>query len=459
MVKNIYKPYFTLFITRQWAFCAKRSWDPFVPLPFGSYIPYCRGNDPTSSIKNGLRINDDVELIPRAYQLAIYDSINRHGNTLVVLPTGLGKCLEYSQPILLNNGNLVKIGDLFEKSRGAVVKRTPDLISVTPKERIEVISLNDALKFVDAKIVGIHKIRTGTKLKKITTAAGSEIIVTPEHPLLTLNEKLEWKQANSFIVGENLAIPAHLPEPHSSEKISIVKIFLEINSNAACFVVGKSGLNFKECRLQTAIERFEDTKKANEWIEYVFVTGGKANTTPIKAVKEISPDLFYWAGLIIAEGTSYGSIKFFNEDYGMLSDFSSISENIFGLKATKIKGGLRLQSTALHYFARNLFNIRNQHSREKTISGFVMRASNKHTAQFLSALYDGEGSVRKDGLIEFITASKELAHQLCYLLLRFGIRGRYKKKLASATNSSRPKIREYYRDLYRRHSRFASFQK
>jgi Fanconi anemia group M protein len=34
-----------------------------------------------------------VELVPRAYQLAIYNSINAHGNTLVVLPTGLGKTL------------------------------------------------------------------------------------------------------------------------------------------------------------------------------------------------------------------------------------------------------------------------------------------------------------------------------------------------------------------------------
>ncbi len=34
-----------------------------------------------------------MELIPRAYQLAIYNSIIRNGNTLVVLPTGLGKTL------------------------------------------------------------------------------------------------------------------------------------------------------------------------------------------------------------------------------------------------------------------------------------------------------------------------------------------------------------------------------
>lgn len=34
-----------------------------------------------------------MQLVPRAYQLSIYNSIMQHGNTLVVLPTGLGKTL------------------------------------------------------------------------------------------------------------------------------------------------------------------------------------------------------------------------------------------------------------------------------------------------------------------------------------------------------------------------------
>ena len=34
-----------------------------------------------------------MQLTPRAYQLAIYNSILQNGNTLVILPTGLGKTL------------------------------------------------------------------------------------------------------------------------------------------------------------------------------------------------------------------------------------------------------------------------------------------------------------------------------------------------------------------------------
>lgn len=34
-----------------------------------------------------------MEIVPRSYQQAVYESIKKHGNTLVVLPTGLGKTL------------------------------------------------------------------------------------------------------------------------------------------------------------------------------------------------------------------------------------------------------------------------------------------------------------------------------------------------------------------------------
>src|SRR5271157_1452865 len=44
-------------------------------------------------VKNLLRQKGIVQKVPRAYQLAIYNSIKQHGNTLVVLPTGLGKTL------------------------------------------------------------------------------------------------------------------------------------------------------------------------------------------------------------------------------------------------------------------------------------------------------------------------------------------------------------------------------
>ena len=50
---------------------------------------------------------------------------------------------------------------------------------------------NSSLKLEKRKIVAIHKIKTKEPLLKITSYGGAEIIVTPEHPLLTLNKKLE----------------------------------------------------------------------------------------------------------------------------------------------------------------------------------------------------------------------------------------------------------------------------
>jgi len=51
------------------------------------------GNAPPESLKTAFGIINSVQLVPRAYQLSIYNSVKSHGNTLVVLPTGLGKTL------------------------------------------------------------------------------------------------------------------------------------------------------------------------------------------------------------------------------------------------------------------------------------------------------------------------------------------------------------------------------
>jgi ERCC4-related helicase len=375
----------------------------------------------------------------------------QYGNTLVVLPTGLGKCLEFSQPVLLADGTLKKIGELFENSKGEVIKNKKNHITIRPKKALKVISLNNDLKLEKRKAIAIHKIKAGKNLLKITTAAGAEIIVTPEHPLLTLEKELKWKRADRFNNDDFVAVPAFLPEPPAKDSINIIKVFTKINSNVICFVglnkvsAKKFGDNKQEQKLNELVKKTKRLNELNKGIMYIYIRGGKTDQTPIKAVRTLSPDLFYWAGLVIAEGSSYGSLKFYNEDEGLLKIFSEITQRIFNLTPKRITGGLRVASSALHFFARNLFGIKNQHSRDKTITDTVMSTSNKNAASFISGLYDGEGSVRKDGLIELITASSELAHKLCYLLLRFGIKARIKKKICSATNSPNPKKREYYR--------------
>ncbi len=388
---------------------------------------------------------------PRKYQKDIYKTCKKN-NCLVVLPTGLGKCIEFSQPVPLENGLLIEIGRLFEKNKKDLIKDTSNHKIIKPKKDISVLSSNNNLKLENQKIIGIHKIKATKPLLKITTYSGSQITVTAEHPLLTLEDGLKWKKAKKLKKGNSVATPKEIPEPKKdNSEIDLANIFSNINYNVICIVGlsekfrGKYRLK-KEEKLKDVLKKKVKKEEINKNIKYIYIKGGKSAKQKIKPVKRTSKDLMYWVGLFLGEGSMYGTSKFYNINKNILKKFKNISKKIFGLEAKKIKGGLKIPSTALHFFLRNLFDMTSrQRSKEKSISNFAMRQNNEKISALLSGLYDAEGSVRKDGLIEFMTASEKLANNLCYLLLRFKIHPRISEKKSLATNSNNPKKRLYYR--------------
>jgi Fanconi anemia group M protein len=74
-----------------------------------------------------------VKLEPRQYQLAIYNSIVQHGNTLVVLPTGLGKTLIA----------LMLIRDRIKKGRCLILTPTKPLAKQHQKSVMEILGMDE----------------------------------------------------------------------------------------------------------------------------------------------------------------------------------------------------------------------------------------------------------------------------------------------------------------------------
>ena len=133
---------------------------------------------------------------PRLYQQTILGTTTSF-NTLVVLPTGMGKCLSYNDPVFFVDGSLKKIGDIVEEElkKGKIISKTKEHIIIQPSHTHEVFSLDSSLQFEPTKIINMHKIKSKSQLFKITTMSGAEVTVTGEHPLLTLQQKLMWKKA------------------------------------------------------------------------------------------------------------------------------------------------------------------------------------------------------------------------------------------------------------------------
>ena len=101
-----------------------------------------------------------MELVPRAYQLAIYNSVLENGNTLVVLPTGLGKTLI----------SLMLMRDKIKQGRCLIMSPTKPLA----KQHLETIKQN-------LKIEGVVLITGEMNVnKRINEYKNDIIIATPQ---------------------------------------------------------------------------------------------------------------------------------------------------------------------------------------------------------------------------------------------------------------------------------------
>lgn len=359
------------------------------------------------------------------------------GNTLVCIPTGLGKCHAYDDFIITDSGDIHPIGDVVEsalKSHGAVGIDDGYIIADNP-DGLKILSwTEEGIK--PCKVLGFSK-RVAEETIKIRTASGTEVTVTPEHPLLTLGKDIEWVAASMLKEGSSIAIPRKIQISQSPQTINFFGVFENAPGKAA-MVRLKTGEVVK-------IKKFRKLGMKEEDAEGVFYTGGRSLNHVLKPITEVSRDIARFIALVTAEGGIYGNVKFYSDDPIILEDFANLSRKLFSIEPLEIEGGLVLKSTALVYFLRSAFGVNSSHSGEKTVPSLILKSPDDVVGSYLGGLYDGEGSVREDDMIELMTASKYLAYKIPYLLRRFGIVCRVKKKMSMATNSPNPKKRIYYR--------------
>ena len=127
---------------------------------------------------------------PRWYQ----EQILRHPHNRIVLRCGrrLGKCIEGSQRILnTDTGAYDSIESLYNRQ----VKETP------------LFSLQEDYTLAKTKSFFIED--NGIKpVFKVQTKHGAEVILTGNHPVLTIDG---WKEVDALRVGESIAVPKKLP--------------------------------------------------------------------------------------------------------------------------------------------------------------------------------------------------------------------------------------------------------
>ncbi len=312
------------------------------------------------------------------------------------------------------------------------------------------------------KIKCFIKTPTQKKWIRISTTTHREMIVTDDHNVLYLKDgKLKSTEAKNMKEGMDIPICLRMnPKIREKNEINIAKELCALDSKekdairirAAPFFKSMFEKRKEELLKLLPITKFEKTPE-RWWTTVplshmeILVKKGLCNfddlpdnsriamkhdnlTIPLRI--KMNEDLMHILGYYVAEGharsgRTCNQISYRICNKKMAAKLESAIKNIFGKEAYVGEEGTQivLCSKIIHRLVSKIWNCgKNAHT--KRVPTLVFSASDEMVKAFISAYFDGDGSVMsKPPRMHFYSISKGLLEDIGTLLLRFGIFCRY----------------------------------
>jgi V/A-type H+-transporting ATPase subunit A len=397
------------------------------------------------------KLQPDILLTTGQRVIDAFFPIARGGTACIPGPFGSGKCVPAGTPVLLANGRLVPIEEIYANADQRLKQSVGDEEEIIPIERLSVLSF-DGKKIVSKPVSHVYKGKT-SRVVRIVTSSGRKVTVTPIHKLVRFrsNGQFEETSAQELAVGDYLAVPRKIPVTYSSQEIDEYE-FLEAR------VVEDSVIQALERVLHNLSEKYGSLKalaleldipystiinyslKRNnptiKFVRDVYELAGlerpriseiklERHSAKIKVPEKVDENFAEFLGLLLSDGMIAGrEIRFFNNEEALLSRFRILSARLFGLHGSKKKfrtvRGVSIHSTALVAVLKSLGFPLAKKSQNARIPTKVMASSDAVVAAFIRGYYLGDGSF-SGGTVEFSSASPKLLDEICYALSRLGI--------------------------------------
>jgi len=325
-------------------------------------------------------------------------------------PNGSGKCLVGNSKVMLDNGELLEIKELVDRSlenSNKIEKLKDGYLTKENPCNFKILTLNPrTMKFDTKPVFAFIKRKSPKKLFKIKTRYGKEITVTATHPFFTIKNGVFCSTpANKLKEGSIIAVPRIL------------------------------NLNKEESELKPSTIDFSNRQQFTKpyyWSAY----------------------LARFLGYMLSEGRTSDTsnqLWFVNSDPALIKDFSTVTfgipTNEYHYKPPNVDS--IIYSKALQLWIEKTFDFKIG-SASKEIPSKILSAPDSVALNFMAGLFDCDGYIHFDGrqaYFEYSTASKELAYGVSTLLLRFGFISSIKKKFKCSTNTKN-KIKKPYYSVY-----------
>jgi len=413
------------------------------------------------------------------------------GITGIVGPNGCGKCLSGDTPVALADGRVVPIRTLVEDGmeQAPFVHRLDDgLVAPATTTAPDVLTLDPVTLRLEQRPIGAFIRRAAPPfLLRVRTRAGRDVLTTHYHPFFSLEDGgLKVLTAEQLVQGIRIAVPRTLPikpiAPETTARLALQRFAVDDR----VYVPHSSGLqgwldrarrlaggwdtlartagvpaHFLTCVTSRQPVRIGVVGRVAARLSLAPPPIGRIASSRGLAVSmpEMDGRLARFLGYLIAEGrvTDASQVWFVNSDSGVNAEFDRLARELFGVVPRRLQYKATTSDTlvfseALCLLLDRVFGIAiGGNSAGKAVPPQVLAASDEVVADFLSGLFEGDAFVheartkgRATPYVEYVSASRRLADDVCTLLLRLGVFPLLRPKRKRATNSAKGVLRTYY---------------
>jgi V/A-type H+/Na+-transporting ATPase subunit A len=395
------------------------------------------------------RLDPEIPLITGQRVLDSFFPMSKGGTGAIPGAFGTGKCVPAGTPVLLADGQLLPIEQLYARfSEGEPPQ--PGAESVYPARGVTVLSF-DGKSLVESEISHVYKGKTD-RLLRIRTASGRTAVVTPAHKLVLFGSdaKFEERASGLLRVGDYLALPRRIGikvatqpiDPYSIEArvvepkvLDAVRLLIrrladecgsvkELAGRLGVSAVVLSGyLNGPNRPTTGFVARLYDFAGL-ERPEIHSVRSERGGAT-IWVPKVLDEDFAELLGLLLSDGMIAGKeIRFFNNDVLLIERVIEVAARLFGVECVRKRfntvDGVAIHSTALIALLMALGYPQARKSRTAVVPPLVQKSPDSVVGAFVRGYYMGDGSF-SEGTVEISSESKSLVNGMSYLLSRLGV--------------------------------------
>ena len=405
------------------------------------------------------RLSLDRPLVTGQRVVDLLFPVAKGGTVAVPGGFGTGKCVVGETPVLLANGSLIKIRELYELYKkdkcGEKKINTKDETLIKINNNLGIFSFNKT-QLKKEKASHIYRGKTN-QIIKIKTRTGRKIKLTPIHKLQVFDgNKISEKKAEDLKEGDFLLTPRKIEiegrdtffnayeiddslRVVDEDALSEMKDFLDSlkqNYNTIKKIADKLNIhpktlsNYWKGINKPTINFFKKLSKTfgRDLIDIKTIKAQR-QSLPFYIPEKLTKEFSEWLGLFVADGHikgKHGGIFLYNTSMQILNRFKELTKIIFNLNANFGQDSeektpyMVIRNKSLRKFLYSLGIPKTNKTKSIRIPDCVLKSSKTLLIHFLNGYFAGDGWFSKYA-VGFSTASIDLHTNLSYLISRLGL--------------------------------------